>query len=81
MMMKQRRIGKLVICDALNLIDESKKFNNATNENQIVQGLTQLFTFPTSVTFRPPKRGISIQSDQLSISPKRRSELKETLTG
>lgn len=78
MMMKQRRIGKLVICDALNLIDESKKFNN---ENQIVQGLTQLFTFPTSVTFRPPKRGISIQSNQLSISPKRRSELKETLTG
>lgn len=34
MMMKQRRIGKLVICDALNLIDESKKFNNEREPNR-----------------------------------------------
>lgn len=68
MMMKQRRIGKLVICDALNLIDESKKFNNATNENQIVQGLTQLFTFP--LRFVPRSEELAYKVTNSRFPPK-----------
>lgn len=58
----------------LNLIDDEK---NSITQREADRARVAAIThdFPTSVTFRPPKRVISIQSNQLSISPKRRSEL------
>lgn len=53
----------------------AKKFNNTKNE--IVQGLMQLFNVPTSLhRFVPPKRGISIQSNQLSNFPQKKERVK-----